>query len=94
MRTRKITVKIVALITICFVSILCLSILYFRKDSTYAYDINGDNKVDISDLIEQRRYMLNYDKPSKSQFRMADINRDGVIDDKDLEILKAYILNE
>jgi len=73
------------------------SIIYdsFLKDKNEMYgDVNGDGKVNSSDLAVLKRYMLRVisDFPSPEGKKLGDLNRDGNINSTDYSILKRYIL--
>ncbi|WP_295078907.1 carbohydrate-binding protein [Ruminococcus sp.] len=54
-------------------------------------DLNGDGVVDIFDLTQMRRAVLNGDS---ERFGAADINGDEVIDGDDLTLLRKFIMGE
>lgn len=57
-------------------------------------DLNGDGKVNSTDLAILRRYMLKEisDFPSPQGKKLADLNGDMNINSTDYSILKRYIL--
>lgn len=63
------------------------------KDEIYG-DLNGDGKVNSSDLAILKRYMLRAisDFPIPEGRKLADLNRDGNVNSTDYSILKRYIL--
>jgi hypothetical protein len=60
-------------------------------------DANGDEKIDMKDVVLLRQYIVNYDydtnTSSVSVEPGADANADGKIDTKDVVILRQYIVN-
>lgn len=63
------------------------------QNETYG-DVNGDGKVNSTDLTLLNRYMLRIisDFPSSEGKKLADLNRDNNINSTDYTILKRYIL--
>ena len=55
-------------------------------------DINGDYRVSITDLVIVHRIVLGMEHTPLQRIR-ADLNRDGVVDELDMNILHAFILN-
>ena len=55
-------------------------------------DINGDNLVNIQDIIFLINYILNADEPDENQFLAADINDDGVLNIQDIVLIINTIL--
>lgn len=56
-------------------------------------DINGDYRVSVTDLVILEQIILGMESTPLQRLR-ADLNRDGVVDESDLKILHAYILNK
>jgi len=60
-------------------------------------DANGDNKIDIKDVVLLRKYITNFDYDTNTSSVNvelgADANGDGKIDIKDVVILRKYITN-
>lgn len=60
-------------------------------------DANGDNKVDLKDVVLLRQYMANYsyevEASSVEVESSADANGDGKIDLKDVVLLRQYMAN-
>ena len=56
-------------------------------------DINGDYRVSITDLVILHRITLGMDHTSLQRLR-ADLNKDGVVDELDMNILHNYLLNK
>ncbi len=57
-------------------------------------DINGDGKVDISDLAMVKSSMLNKITLNSATKKSADINGDGKVDISDLAMVKAHMLGK
>ena len=57
-------------------------------------DVNGDGKIDISDLAMIKGYMLGKTSLSGVKFNAADINADSKIDISDLAMVKAHMLGK
>ena len=55
-------------------------------------DINGDYMVSITDLVIVRRITLGMEH-TPLQYIRADLNRDGKVDELDMNILHNYVLN-
>ena len=55
-------------------------------------DINGDYRVSITDLVILHRITLEMDYTPFQRIR-ADLNKDGVVDELDMNILHNYVLN-
>jgi hypothetical protein len=53
--------------------------------------INGDDKIDISDVVLLKSYLLGDIEFTPRQLRAADVNRDGVVAAADLLMLMKYI---
>ena len=49
---------------------------------------------DIFDLVKIRRHQTDIERLNLIERYYYDLNGDGQINDKDLEIMRAYILNE
>ncbi len=60
-------------------------------------DANGDNKVDMKDVVLLRKYMANFDYDTGTStvavYPGADANGDGSIDMKDVVLLRKYMAN-
>ena len=56
-------------------------------------DINGDESVNIQDIIFLINFILNVDLPDDNQFSMADMNSDGVLNIQDIILIINVILN-
>jgi len=57
-------------------------------------DVDQDGQVTMIDIIMTKRYILSGNDFSKQQQKLADMNHDLAVDDKDLQIMKAYVLYE
>ncbi|TYQ15440.1 UNVERIFIED_CONTAM: dockerin type I repeat protein [Acetivibrio alkalicellulosi] len=56
-------------------------------------DLNGDNRIDSTDYVLLRRYVLGISNiPSEDKYAVADLNLDGRIDSTDCVILRRYLL--
>ncbi len=55
-------------------------------------DLTGDSRIDSSDYLLLKRYMLGTFALSETQKPLADINRDGKVDSTDYLLLKRHIL--
>ncbi len=56
-------------------------------------DINGDYMVSITDLVIVHRITLGMEY-TPLQYVRADLNRDGVVNELDMNILHTFILNK
>tara|TARA_B100001029_G_scaffold178606_1_gene185780 strand:- start:590 stop:1942 length:1353 start_codon:yes stop_codon:yes gene_type:complete len=56
-------------------------------------DINGDENINIQDIIYLINFILNVDEPDSYQFNAADINDDGVLNIQDIIIITNIIIN-
>lgn len=56
-------------------------------------DINSDGKVSAYDIVEYRKYLLEYTKFNDIKGKGADTNNDNILDAKDLVGLRKIILN-
>ena len=54
-------------------------------------DINKDGSTDISDMMMIRRHMLEIETLSGKSFKRADINKDGYVNQTDLELLSIIV---
>ena len=55
-------------------------------------DINGDESVNIQDIIFLINFILNLDEPDTTQFSSADLNDDGVLNIQDIILIINIIL--
>jgi len=69
--------------------LLLLIILSYRPFG----DINGDYRVSITDLVIVHRIALGMEHTALQRAR-ADLNRDGVVDMLDVEILHEYMIRK
>ena len=56
-------------------------------------DINGDESVNIQDIILLINFILDVDEPDTGQFSAADMNDDGVLNIQDIILIINVILN-
>ena len=64
---------------------------YEIRDTSFKLgDINGDGKINTTDLILIRRYMAEYEVGSFNKLA-ADINGDGKINTADLILIRRYL---
>ena len=57
-------------------------------------DVNGDGRINISDLIKVRNHILSEQKLTASFFLTGDVNRDSLINISDLIKIRNHILGE
>jgi len=59
-----------------------------------AGDLNGDGKINSTDISLMKRYLLKQivDLPVEDDIKAADINKDGKVNSTDMSILKRVIL--
>ena len=55
-------------------------------------DINGDNMIDVRDVVMVTRHVLNYDKLEPNQLQSADVNNDGIVDVRDVALIMQFAL--
>jgi len=55
-------------------------------------DINGDESVNIQDIIFLINFILGTDDPNTGEFNAADMNGDGVLNIQDIILLVNSIL--
>ena len=55
-------------------------------------DINGDEAVNIQDIIFLINFILDVQKPDTGQFSAADMNADGVLNIQDIILIINVIL--
>jgi len=55
-------------------------------------DINGDNLVDVQDVVIVTRHVLNYASLSEKQMQIADVNNDGIVDVQDVALIMQFAL--
>ena len=55
-------------------------------------DINGDESVNIQDIIFLINFILDVDEPDTGQFSAADMNGDGVLNIQDIILIINVIL--
>lgn len=69
--------------------ILLLTILAYRPFG----DVNGDYRVSIIDLVIAHRIVLKIESTPLQRIR-ADLNKNGVVDKFDMNILHTFLLNK
>lgn len=63
-------------------------------DTIIKYDVNGDSKIDVSDIVKLQKYILGVDTLTYAQFLSADIDNNREVDIFDLGLFKrAFIEN-
>lgn len=55
-------------------------------------DINGDNAINLIDMLILKKHLLNYQILKDYKYEAADLNKDGVVNLIDLIIIKKHIL--
>ncbi len=55
-------------------------------------DINGDNRVDVQDVVMVTRHVLNYNQLDKNLQQLADVNDDGIVDVRDVTMIMQFAL--
>lgn len=55
-------------------------------------DINGDNLVNVHDVVMITRHILNYAQLDESQKQVADVNNDSTIDVRDVTMIMQFAL--
>ena len=56
-------------------------------------DINGDESVNIQDIIFLINFILDVEEPETEQFAAADMNDDGVLNIQDIILIINIILS-
>ncbi|WZU00637.1 dockerin type I repeat-containing protein [Erysipelothrix sp. D19-032] len=54
-------------------------------------DVNGDGILNISDMAMIKSHLMGVRRLEKSEQLRADINKDGIVDGTDLEIVRIII---
>lgn len=54
-------------------------------------DINEDGVIDVSDLVKLRKYVQNIEVPTDIEKGILDLDGDGKLTDKDIELIRMYI---
>ncbi len=62
-------------------------------DPSMAGDINGDESINIQDIIILINFILGTDDPDTGEFNAADINSDGVLNIQDIILVVNLILD-
>lgn len=60
---------------------------FFEQANNFDFDINGDCKVDIIDLIREKKLMASADN-------LADVNLNGEVDSRDIVLLRRRLLSK
>ena len=68
-------------------------ILNISGNSILQGDINGDNPINIQDIIFLINYILDLESPDENQFSAADMNDDGILNIQDVILILNVILN-
>ena len=68
-------------------------ILNISGNSILQGDINGDNQINIQDIIFLINYILDLESPYENQFSAADMNDDGILNIQDVILILNVILN-
>lgn len=55
-------------------------------------DINGDNKVDVQDVVLITRHILNNAHLDENKLQLADVNNDGTVDVRDVTMIMQFAL--
>ena len=69
------------------------TVLYAKFDKLQYGDVNGDGKVNYTDVTAISRYLAGYELPLGFSILNGDVNADGIIDYADVQILRYYIVN-
>ena len=70
-----------------------VSMLVSEGGSVMPGDINGDESVNIQDIIYLINYILGNDSPDEDQFSAGDMNEDGLLNIQDVILLINVILD-
>ena len=70
-----------------------VSMLVSEGGSVMPGDINGDESVNIQDIIYLINYILGNDSPDEDQFLAGDMNEDGLLNIQDVILLINVILD-
>jgi hypothetical protein len=63
------------------------------ENSSLLGDINGDEYINIQDIIILINFILGTDDPDTGEFNAADINSDGVLNIQDIILVVNLILD-
>ena len=55
-------------------------------------DLNNDGQVTVEDLIIARRYLLEIQDLDQRQKESADVNKDGIINDADVQLIREICM--
>ena len=69
-------------------------ILYITTSNKEMGDVNQDGSVEVTDIVNLQKYILNFGSVSAPSLDAADMNYDGVIDVFDLGLLKRVMLGD
>ena len=70
------------------------NIILIAKFNKIPYgDVNGDGKVNYTDVTAISRYLAGYELPLGFSILNGDVNADDIIDYADVQILRYYIIN-
>ncbi|MDE7120664.1 MAG: dockerin type I repeat-containing protein, partial [Oscillospiraceae bacterium] len=59
----------------------------------YKGDLNQDISVGVADVILMQKYLLGLEQITEEQFRIGDLDSDGIINIYDFVLLKQVVLN-
>jgi hypothetical protein len=66
--------------------------LVFKEQRTPRGDVNTDGRVNAVDLTMMKRHLLGIYDLTSSQIRIGDLNRNGRIDQQDIDAAGAFII--
>ena len=69
-----------------------LSQISNEVDSALPGDINGDNSVNIQDIVFLINFILGVEEPNNEQYSAADLNNDGDLNIQDIILIINIIL--
>jgi len=61
--------------------------------TTIPGDVNGDNDINIADVLLIQNYITGQMIPSETEFEMADWNNDSTINQDDLDQIMQFLMN-
>ena len=61
--------------------------------TTIPGDVNGDNDINIADVLLIQNYLTGQIIPDDTEFDRADWNNDGTLNHSDLEAIMQFLLN-
>ena len=56
-------------------------------------DIDANGKINATDLVLLKNFILNRLTPNSTEFQSADWNNDGAINNADMELMRAFLMN-